>query len=254
MTRTVLFCCLFLIAITNPAPCQMGWCWGQDYFRTSVETGVVTIIHESALYNCCPDSIVYAIAQDANQISVVETEVVSIPCACLCCYSLPVAVGPLPAGQYQIDFSWHDETGARHAYLDVTVPEWGGRGTAPHLRASVDHPPCQQTPPVAFVPGPAEGDPPLPEGTALASCYPNPSRGEVTVRYTSAQDERLRIVIFGPGGDRVRDLFDGPVHTGSNDVVWDGRNEAGSPVPAGVYCCRLDGESGSALRRLIIIR
>ncbi len=112
MTRTVLFCCLILIAITDPAPCQMGWCWGQDYFRTSVETGVVTIIHENALYNCCPDRFDYAIAQEGNQISVVETEVVSIPCACLCCYALPVAVGPLPPGQYQIDFSWHDyETG-----------------------------------------------------------------------------------------------------------------------------------------------
>ncbi len=251
--RSILLCCLVLAAAAAPALGQMGWCWGLDYFRTSVAGGVILITHENALYNCCPDRFDYSISQEGNLISVVETEVLTIACACMCCYTIPVEVGPVPPGQYQIDFFWHDETGPRHAYLDVTVPEWAWRGEPSGRDTQVDPPPCQAEPQAAPIPEPLGQEQSALSAPLLMTCYPNPTQRAVTIQFALPQDGPIRLAIFGPGGTQIRSLFDGHAHAGPNSMSWDGRDDAGSSVAAGVYYCRLIGEGGSSQRRLIIV-
>jgi hypothetical protein len=250
---SILLCCLILATAATPTLGQMGWCWGLDYLRTSVEGGVILITHENALYNCCPDRFDYSIDLDGNVISVVETEILTLPCACICCYAIPVEVGPVPPGQYQIDFFWQDETGPRHTHLEVTVPEWAWRGEMPGRDTAVDPPQCQDEPQAASVPDPLGHDPSTISAPELTACYPNPARRGVTILYELPEDGPVRLAIFGPGGAQIRDLFDGRARTGANSMSWDGKDDAGTPVAAGVYYCRLVGESGSSHRRLIVL-
>lgn len=251
--KSSLFFCLVIAVAATPALGQMGWCWGLDFFRTSVAEGVITITHENALYNCCPDWFDYSITQEGSLLSVTETEVAAMPCACLCCYSIPVEIGPLAPGPYQIDFFWHDETGPRHVYLDVTVPEWGGRGEFAGRGTQVDPPPCIDEPTVAPVPEPLGHGQPTASSLELTSCYPNPARGGVTIRYTLPDDGLIRLAIFGPGGSLVRSLFDGHSPMGPGSALWDGRDDGGVAVAAGVYFCRLIGERGSSQSRVIVV-
>lgn len=251
--RSVLLCCIILAAACSPALAQMGWCWGLDYFRTSVAEGVISIVHESALYNCCPDRFDYSISQEGTSISVVETEVVTIPCACMCCYAIPVSVGPVQPGQYQIDFSWHDETGLRHTLLDVTVPEWGGRGRFAAMDLQVDPPPCQNEAPVAPVPDADGQGPSIALAPEITACYPNPARQGVTISYSLPEDGPVDLAIFGPGGTRIRSLFSGTSRQGANAAFWDGADDAGNAVAAGLYFCRLGAGNGSSRSRLIIV-
>ena len=39
---------------------------------------------------------------------------------------------------------------------------------------------------------------------------------------------------------------------GPQEVVWDGRNDEGKALPSGVYFCRLQGESFSASRKILL--
>jgi hypothetical protein len=246
----------FLALAVAVVPCvaQPGWCWGTDYFRTSVAGGVITVQHENALYNCCPDYFDYSINQEGALIRVVETEIATMPCACMCCYMLPVEIGPVAPGQYQIDFSWHDEeVGEGHIVLDVTVPEWGKAGGLARGSVRVDRPPCQQNPPLAGSPDPNDQDP-MTGSVPIVSAYPNPAREFVTIAYGLPVDGAVHLGIFGPGGNLVRDLFAGSGHAGANYASWDGKNDAGSSVPAGVYYCRVQTTSGSAQRPVILVR
>ncbi len=43
----------------------------------------------------------------------------------------------------------------------------------------------------------------------------------------------------------MRSLFQARAEKGSGTILWNGRDERGSPLPAGVYAVRLDYEHGN---------
>jgi flagellar hook assembly protein FlgD len=52
-------------------------------------------------------------------------------------------------------------------------------------------------------------------------------------------------------GREVRVLFHGEVAAGSHDAVWDGRDAAGRPLPAGTYFYELTAGGERMSRRMI---
>jgi hypothetical protein len=63
----------------------------------------------------------------------------------------------------------------------------------------------------------------------------------------------VELAIFGLDGRRVRDLASGPRPAGAYHADWDGRDDAGRGVAAGLYLARLDGPDGRFIRRLVRI-
>ena len=64
----------------------------------------------------------------------------------------------------------------------------------------------------------------------------------------------VRLSIYGPRGELVRTLADGPRPAGPNSVAWDGRDERGGRAGAGAYVCRLEGFGNVRVQRLIWLR
>ena len=64
----------------------------------------------------------------------------------------------------------------------------------------------------------------------------------------------VRLSIYGPRGELVRTLTDGPRPAGPNSVAWDGRDERGGRAGAGAYVCRLEGFGSVRVQRLIWLR
>ena len=50
----------------------------------------------------------------------------------------------------------------------------------------------------------------------------------------------LRLRVYDLLGRPVRTLWDGPRPSGTHRLGWDGRNDAGQTVAAGVYFARLE--------------
>lgn len=70
-------------------------------------------------------------------------------------------------------------------------------------------------------------------GTTLAlSSTPNPARGPVTLSFNRPIGESLALEIVDLNGRRVRSLHWG---AGEQAVTWDGRDETGQALPAGIY-------------------
>jgi len=101
---------------------------------------------------------------------------------------------------------------------------------------------------------------PLPEQFALRQNLPNPFRGETTIRFdvpTSATDftgGRVELKIYNLLGQLVRTLRDANLPPGSHVAEWDGRDEAGRRVAAGVYLYRLHANGATLTKKLALLR
>jgi len=95
----------------------------------------------------------------------------------------------------------------------------------------------------------------LSEGRDI-SVHPNPARGgdaRVLFRVPSARP--VEVAIYDATGRRVRSLAAGTMPAGIQSVSWDGRDESGSPVAAGMYIVRLSSGRGyEPSERLVVIR
>ena len=82
---------------------------------------------------------------------------------------------------------------------------------------------------------------------------PNPAVTTTRIDYSLPREARVRLVIYGLHGERVRTLVDGVRGAGANSVVWDARDDRGHRVSAGAYFYRLEGLGQSATRRLVLL-
>ncbi|MEZ4654356.1 MAG: agmatine deiminase family protein [Candidatus Eisenbacteria bacterium] len=68
---------------------------------------------------------------------------------------------------------------------------------------------------------------------------PNPFRDETIFSFTLAYPDQVELAVFDTQGRLVRSLLVGQVSAGPHEVHWDGRDDAGRTLPAGVYRYRL---------------
>jgi hypothetical protein len=73
---------------------------------------------------------------------------------------------------------------------------------------------------------------------------PNPFSGQTTFHFRLPADHRqaAQLEIFDPLGQRVR-RFSLPGRPGEAEIRWDGCDQAGTPLPTGLYLYRL-GQAG----------
>ena len=85
--------------------------------------------------------------------------------------------------------------------------------------------------------------------------YPNPSSGDVQIKFSVAKAERLDLSIFDENGRLVRRLLAGNlVPAGDFQLDWDGRGPGGERLSSGVYFWKISGENGSAATGKLIFQ
>jgi len=88
----------------------------------------------------------------------------------------------------------------------------------------------------------------------LAAPVPNPSRGAATLRFGLAREGAVRLELFDLAGRRVRTLAEGSRPAGTHVEAWDGRNERGTSVGAGIYFLRLVTPASTHHARVVVVR
>ncbi|RPH46551.1 MAG: hypothetical protein EHM91_07025 [Planctomycetota bacterium] len=86
--------------------------------------------------------------------------------------------------------------------------------------------------------------------------FPIPTRGAVTVPVVGIGESALadlRIAVFDTAGRLVREWTGSPDRV-PFDLHWDGRNDRGNEVPAGVYFIRCETPEARDARRVVVIR
>ncbi|MBD3237910.1 MAG: T9SS type A sorting domain-containing protein [Candidatus Eisenbacteria bacterium] len=98
----------------------------------------------------------------------------------------------------------------------------------------------------------ASGDvPPAHDGVLALRLAPNPMRGSTLISYRGAAGA-ASLTICDATGRRVRHLHEGALPGRRVSWAWDGRDQRGRRVAAGVYFVRFSSPQGIESRRLIV--
>jgi DNA-binding beta-propeller fold protein YncE len=101
----------------------------------------------------------------------------------------------------------------------------------------------------------ADGAAVLPARPMLLGNSPNPSRRatRITFLLPDTRGAKVALRVYDANGRRVRS-FDQGFAPGLNEVVWDGADEQGHAVSAGVYFYRLDVDQQRFTRSMVVVR
>lgn len=92
-------------------------------------------------------------------------------------------------------------------------------------------------------------------GYALHPCRPNPFNPATTISYDLPEAAVVHLRIHDLAGRLVRTLVAGEaVGEGRHEILWNGRDETGQVMAAGVYCYRLDAAGFSMTRRMTLLK
>ncbi|MFB3909622.1 MAG: FlgD immunoglobulin-like domain containing protein [Candidatus Eisenbacteria bacterium] len=89
----------------------------------------------------------------------------------------------------------------------------------------------------------------------LLSAQPNPSAGPVVIRYHMPPATSAVLKIFDPSGALVRQIAQGSQPSGgAREILWDGCDETGRPLPSGVYWTRMQVDGTVRTGRVVLTR
>lgn len=91
-------------------------------------------------------------------------------------------------------------------------------------------------------------------GFRLSAGVPTPFSDRTDVRFALPSRAAHSLVVYDVSGRQVRRLSGGVLDAGSHTATWDGRDDAGRPVPAGVYFYALRTPLGELRQRTVRLR
>jgi len=97
-------------------------------------------------------------------------------------------------------------------------------------------------------------DEPDATAVALSPNYPNPFGPSTTVSFLLPEPSHVSLRVYDVSGRLVRELADTRIEAGSHVRTWDGRDDDGRAVAAGVYFFRLGVGSRTETRRTVLVR
>lgn len=100
----------------------------------------------------------------------------------------------------------------------------------------------------------AQGDPGPAGPRGLTCILPNPFNPSVRIRFDLPRAAGASLVVYDVSGRLVRVLVDGALEAGPHETEWDGRNDRGESLAAGVYFCRLMAGQVRDSRKMILLR
>ncbi len=93
----------------------------------------------------------------------------------------------------------------------------------------------------------------VPEKFEVLQNYPNPFNPETSIRYNLSQSAPVRVEIFDQLGRRVRILVNGETQqAGYQNVLWDGRDDAGRGVASGIYIYKVTAGRESIAKKMVL--
>jgi len=90
--------------------------------------------------------------------------------------------------------------------------------------------------------------------TTTSIAAPNPLRPESSISYSVENSGSVSVRIFSAAGRLVRSFSQQPAAAGSYRVPWNGRDDAGKPVPSGIYFIRVEQSGTAAIRKVAVLR
>lgn len=94
----------------------------------------------------------------------------------------------------------------------------------------------------------------LPKTTALIGNYPNPFNPQTTITFDLSANSQVNIGVYNIKGQLVKQLVDGQFTAGRHSVVWNGEDQNGNSVSAGIYFYNFQGDGKTSVGKMALIK
>jgi hypothetical protein len=91
-------------------------------------------------------------------------------------------------------------------------------------------------------------------GRFFVETWPNPARNGTELHYALPRGEEHELSIYDLRGRLVKRMVSGQAEAGTYTRRWDGRNEGGAPVSAGIYFARLRIGAEVISQRIVVMK
>jgi len=85
-------------------------------------------------------------------------------------------------------------------------------------------------------------------------CYPNPFQFSSKINCKLSENAQVLIEIFDSKGQRMKMLLDEYQVSGKHCVIWDGKDDNGQTIPAGLFFCTITIGGKTSFNKIILIR
>jgi hypothetical protein len=94
----------------------------------------------------------------------------------------------------------------------------------------------------------------LPNYVGLLGNYPNPFNSGTHVLYKIGSQSDVELSIYDPIGRNIRTIFRPMQAPGNHVIRWDGLDDTGTPVPSGMYFCRMVAQDSRTAITIMVLR
>ncbi|MBD3220891.1 T9SS type A sorting domain-containing protein, partial [bacterium] len=160
----------------------------------------------------------------------------------------PVAVADVDSdGKVEMVVATTEETWVLDMGVSGPFPWeiWPMSGADPRRRGSVGSGPIGEATAAPRTP---------PAAVAHLGAAPNPFNPVTQLSFELLEAQLVSLTILDARGRQVAVLARGERPAGRHTATWNGRDQRGRPVPAGIYFARLDSEGGQTIRKLALIK
>ncbi len=112
------------VAVTSTgAGLAVAQCTEDDRLTAQLDGGGILATHGNATYNCC-STVSFSLSREDQKLVLVESEDLSNPCDCVCCFTLAARITDVSPGDWTVVLRWFDYGTAawRELSTQVTVP------------------------------------------------------------------------------------------------------------------------------------
>jgi hypothetical protein len=97
-------------------------------------------------------------------------------------------------------------------------------------------------------------DEPIPEVFALHQNYPNPFNPTTQIRYDLPDEANVNITIYDIMGRSIRSLVNSNQTAGYRSIRWDGKNNMGEGVSAGMYIYMIQAGEFRQTKKMVLLK
>ena len=94
----------------------------------------------------------------------------------------------------------------------------------------------------------------IPLVTKLGNNFPNPFNPNTTIYFELHETTNVRLEVFNIRGQLVKTLVDGTTEAGRHHINWYGVDNSGNRASSGIYLYKLETDSHSEMRRMIMLK
>ena len=161
--------------------------------------------------------------------------------------------------QYDADGIYiHPETGDPTGYYTWNVVWWDTQHNKGDMITFEYSSPVTEDDVYRFTPDPSmvEIDPSIinPETYMLSQNYPNPFNPTTNIHYNLLNSEHVSLNIYDLNGRLIKSLVNEKQNAGARSLTWDGSNEKGQMVAAGMYIYMIKAGNFISSKKMLLLK